>query len=83
MTTFPALATMETRARDLLRAAAYAEGAGLPADALGRAWRPRYAPRRYGSDDLAWLLDSAAAYLVESSDERGPVAHRIFHQALT
>ena len=73
----------ETRARDLLRAAAYAEGAGLPADALWADMATALAaPRRYGSDDLAWLLDSAAAYLVESSDERGQVAHRIFHQAL-
>ena len=40
------------------------------------------APRRYGTDDLAWLLDSAAGYLVESGGERGQPVYRIFHQAL-
>ena len=73
----------ETRAHDLLRAAAYAEGAGLPADAI---WADiasaLAAPRRYGSDDLIWLLDSAASYLIESSDEHGQPTYRIFHQAL-
>jgi hypothetical protein len=40
------------------------------------------APRRYSSDDLAWLLDSAAGYLVESGGEREQPVYRIFHQAL-
>ena len=40
------------------------------------------APRRYGTDDLAWLLDSAAGYLVESGSEHGQPVYRIFHQAL-
>src|SRR2546429_171573 len=40
------------------------------------------APRRYGTDDLAWLLDSAAGYLVESGGEHGQPVYRIFHQAL-
>ena len=73
----------ETRARDLLRALAYAEGPGLPA---GQLWADMAsalaAPRRYGTDDLAWLLDSAAGYLVESGDEDGQPVYRIFHQAL-
>jgi WD40 repeat protein len=73
----------ETLARDLLRAAAYAEGAGLAADAQ---WADiasaLAAPHRYGSDDLAWLLSSAAAYLIESSDEYSQPTFRLFHQAL-
>ena len=73
----------ETRARDLLRALAYAEGPGLPADELWAGMATALAaPRRYGIDDLAWLLDSAASYLVESGGEHGQPVYRIFHQAL-
>jgi len=73
----------ENRARDLLRALAYAEGAGLPADELWAAMATALAtPRRYGTDDLAWLLDSAASYLIESGAEHGQPVYRIFHQAL-
>ena len=73
----------ETRARDLLRALAYAEGAGLPADELWAAMATALAaPRRYGTGDLAWLLDSAASYLIESGGEHGQPVYRIFHQAL-
>ena len=73
----------ETRARDLLRALAYAEGAGLAADQLWAGMAGVLAaPRRYGTDDLAWLLDSAAGYLIESGGERGQPVYRIFHQAL-
>ena len=73
----------ETRARDLLRALAYAEGPGLAADELlvGMA-SVLAAPRRYGTDDLAWLLDSAAGYVVESGGEHDQPVYRIFHQAL-
>ena len=73
----------ETRARDLLRAVAYAEGPGLPADELWADMASALAaPRRYGTDDLAWLLGSAAGYLVESGGEHGQPVYRIFHQAL-
>ena len=73
----------EIRARDLLRAVAYAEGTGLPADELWADMASALgAPRRYGTDDLAWLLDSAAGYLVESGGEHGQPVYRIFHQAL-
>jgi hypothetical protein len=73
----------EARARDLLRALAYAEGAGLPASDLWAGMATALAAsRRYGTDDLAWLLDSAASYLVESGSEHGPPVYRIFHQAL-
>jgi len=73
----------ETRAWDLLRAIAYAQGTGLPADELWAAMASALAaPRRYGTDDLAWLLGSAASYLVESGGEHGRPAYRIFHQAL-
>ncbi|MFF0110721.1 trypsin-like peptidase domain-containing protein [Streptomyces hirsutus] len=71
------------RARDLLRALAYAEGPGLPADAL---W-PRLAgalatPRRYGLEDVAWLLEQAADYLIETDPTGTEPAYRLFHQAL-
>ena len=73
----------QTRTRDLLRALAYAEGTGLPADELWAGMASALAiPRHYGTDDLAWLLDSAAGYLVESGGEHGPPMYRIFHQAL-
>jgi hypothetical protein len=73
----------ETRARDLLQALAYAEGPGLPADQLWADMASAIAaPRRYNTNDLAWLLDSAAGYLVESGDEDSRPLYRIFHQAL-
>ena len=47
----------ETRARDLLRALAYAEGPGLSADELWtRLASALAAPRRYYGEDVAWLL---------------------------
>ena len=73
----------ERRARDLLRAVAYAEGPGLTADELWADMASALAaPRRYGSVDLAWLLDSAASYLIESGAEQDQPVYRIFHQAL-
>ena len=73
----------ETRAQDLLRALAYAEGAGLPADELWAEMASGLAaPHHYSCNDLAWLLDSAAGYLVESGDEHGQPVYRLFHQAL-
>ncbi|WP_162596801.1 trypsin-like peptidase domain-containing protein [Streptomyces sp. NEAU-S7GS2] len=72
------------RARDLLRALAYAEGPGLPADAL---W-PRLAgalaaaPRRYDLEDVAWLLEQAADYLIETDPTDTEPAYRLFHRAL-
>jgi WD40 repeat protein len=73
----------ETRARDLLRAVAYAEGPGLPAGDLWAGMATALAaPRRYSTDDVAWLLDSAAGYLVDSGGENGKPTYRIFHQAL-
>ena len=73
----------ETRARELLRALAYAEGSGLPAGQLGADMASALAaPRRYDTNDLAWLLESAAGYLIESGDEDGQPVYRIFHQAL-
>src|SRR5216683_829754 len=57
----------ENRVRDLLRAVAYAEWPGLPADGLWSDIAIALAPpRNYCTVDLAWLLDSAAAYLIES-----------------
>ena len=71
------------QARDLLRALAYAEGSGLPAGAIWADMASALAaPHRYSNDDLAWLLDSAASYLVEDGGEHAQSVYRIFHQAL-
>ncbi len=75
--------TDESRARDLLRAVAYAEGPGLTADELWADMASALAaPSRYSGSDLAWLLDSAAGYLMESGAEQDQPVYRIFHQAL-
>jgi len=73
----------KTQARDLLRALAYAEGSGLPADGLWADMASALAkPSRYSTDDLAWLLDSATDYLIDADIEDGQSVYRIFHRAL-
>jgi len=72
------------RAVVLLRAVAYAKGAGLP-------WRgiwPLVADavddegRRYGDTDVAWLLESRlGAYLIADRDG-GTTVYRLFHELL-
>ena len=78
----------ETRARDLLRAVAYAEGPGLPADghsqpSLWAAIASRLGSRDYTRSDIADVLEDGDAYLVEAvDDETGRRNYRLFHQAL-
>jgi WD40 repeat protein len=72
----------EDRVRDLLAPLAWAEGAGLPRDALWVRLACALSDRSYGAGDVRWLLESAAAYLLESDDPDGRVVHRLFHQAL-
>jgi WD40 repeat protein len=72
------------RAVDLLRAVAFAKGAGLP-------WRQIWPivanavidrPGTYGDSDIAWLLAGRiGAYLV-SDQEDGITAYRLFHDIL-
>ncbi len=77
-----------TRARDLLRAVAYAEGTGLPADgrsqpSLWAAIASRLGSRDYTRSDVADVLEDGDAYLVEAvDDETGRRNYRLFHQAL-
>jgi WD40 repeat protein len=78
----------QTRARDLLRAVAYAEGTGLPADGHGQpslwaAIASRLSTRDYTRSDVADVLEDGDAYLVETvDDETGRTNYRLFHQAL-
>ena len=79
------------RARDLLTALAYAEGAGLPHDhedehdlwprVAGALAKKTYGV--YGGDDVDWVLHSAAADLVDETTADGTSAYRLFHQALS
>jgi hypothetical protein len=70
------------RARDLLTAVAYAEGAGLPRDL----W-PRLAAAltdsAYDQDDIDWILHTPMADLVDEIRDNGTVSCRLFHQALS
>jgi len=75
----------ERLVRDLFRPLAFAEGAGLPREeGLWAAIAGGLAHRSYTDDDVAWLLDSAAAdYLSEGSGEVGRSgAFRLYHDAL-
>jgi hypothetical protein len=76
-----------TRARGLLRALAWSQGAGLP---WGSLWphlatalsRVAEAPgMTYGDDDVGGLLDAAGDLVVESVQAGQPV-YRLFHEAL-
>src|SRR6266508_4503456 len=69
------------RLRELLAPLAYAEGEGLPR-ALWPAAASALAERSYGTEDLDWLLDTAADYLVEQATSEGGPLYRLYHQAL-
>ena len=72
------------RVRDLLSPLAWAEGAGLPrrriwlelVNALSSSKRGA----SYTDADLAWLLENAGAYLIESGED-GQTVYRLYHQA--
>jgi hypothetical protein len=74
----------EARARDLLHALAYAEGAGLASrDGLWAAFATAISGLPYADGDPIWLLRSAAAdYVVEGGREDGEPVYRVFHRAL-
>lgn len=73
------------RARSLLTALAYAEGAGFPFEATEDLWSPVacvLAERAYAREDVHWLLDTRAADLLHWTPG-SPRRCRLFHQALT
>jgi WD40 repeat protein len=72
----------ERRATELLLPLAYAEGTGLARDELWAKLASTLGSRRYDVQDVSWLLDTAAAYLVETTEMSGRIAFRLFHQAL-
>jgi hypothetical protein len=72
----------EQRVRRLLAPLAYAEGAGLPWDDLWAPLATALSGEACSDDDIAWLLDTAASYLVEAT-EQGRSVYRLYHQGLT
>jgi WD40 repeat protein len=70
------------RVRDLLTPLAYAEGAGLPRDLVWPALARALSGRRYQAEDVDWLVDTAADYLIERVEADGRLAYRLYHQAL-
>ncbi|MFE0846727.1 caspase family protein [Streptomyces rochei] len=69
------------RARDLLRALAYAEGQGLPWEDIWGPLASRISGRNYGNDDLLWLKRNAGSYVVEATED-GRSVYRLYHIAL-
>ncbi|MGW6961746.1 caspase family protein [Streptomyces chartreusis] len=69
------------RARDLLRALAYAEGQGLPWEDIWAPLASRISGRTYGNDDLLWLKRNAGSYVVEATED-GRSVYRLYHIAL-
>lgn len=70
-----------TRATDLLRPLAYAEGQGLPWEDLWAPIASAVSGRAYSDKDVRWLHDAAGSYLVEAVEEDRS-AYRLYHQAL-
>ncbi|MFI7121837.1 caspase family protein [Amycolatopsis sp. NPDC049868] len=71
----------ESRVRALLTPLAFAEGQGLPRGLLWIATAEALWRRSVGDDDIDWLLDKAAAYVAEVTDQ-GRSVYRLYHQAL-
>jgi hypothetical protein len=72
----------ETRARNLMAGLAHARGAGFTAGELWLRVTHIVSGRRYDIVDLRWLLKSAAAFLIETSDADSEPRYRLYHQAL-
>jgi WD40 repeat protein len=71
----------EERVRHVLAALAYAEGSGLPWDAL---WAPLASAlwgRKYDDGDVSWVLAHAGSFVSEQNDA-GRSTYRLFHEAL-
>ncbi|MFI6307572.1 caspase family protein [Amycolatopsis thailandensis] len=69
------------RAKQLLAPLALAEGQGLPRGQLWTGIASALAGTDYSDEDLSWLLEAAAAYLVEGT-EMGRSVYRLYHLAL-
>ncbi len=74
----------ERKVRDLLRPLAFAEGEGIAEGPLWVRLAADLSGRPYEQHDLTWLLQSAAAYLVETParKEEGTAYYRLYHAAL-
>jgi WD40 repeat protein len=70
------------RAIELLVPVAYARGTGLPKDGLWADLAGAYSGRPVSPAELDRLLDSSAAYLLESASAGGELLVSLFHQAL-
>ncbi|MET8145379.1 AAA family ATPase [Sphaerisporangium sp. NPDC005288] len=70
------------RATDLLTGLAYARGSGFPVSDLWLLVTERLTGSQYSKEDLKWLLNSAAAFLIESIDDDRHRRYRLYHQAL-
>jgi hypothetical protein len=70
-----------TRARDLLRPLAFAQGQGLPWEDIWAPLASHIAGVTYTDEDLLWLRHHAVAYVVEAV-ETGRSAYRLCHHAL-
>ncbi|HEV2259557.1 MAG TPA: caspase family protein [Streptosporangiaceae bacterium] len=77
------LGDQTTRAIDLLRPLAYAQGTGLP-------WEDVWAPlanalasgQSYTNEDLLWLAGHAGSFIVEGGTISGRSVYRLYHRSL-
>ena len=76
------LGVLAGKARDLLLPLAYAQGAGLPWEDLWPALARSLTGIGYASDDIAWLLEFAGYYVVESTQDGVRSAYRLYSDAL-
>src|SRR5690606_19921029 len=71
----------ELLVRDILRPLAFAEGQGLPWDAIWAPLASAISARPYCDDDVRWVLQEAGAFVLEATEE-GRSVYRLYHQAL-
>jgi len=69
-----------SRARNLLRPLAFAQGQGLPWEDIWALVASRIAGTKYTDKDLRWLRRRAGSYVVEAV-EAGRSAYRLYHQS--
>ncbi|WP_225847960.1 caspase family protein [Streptomyces sp. HPF1205] len=69
------------RARALLLPLAFAEGVGLSSAALWPAIASRLAGSALTAGDVAWILDAAAAHIVEAVDAGQRSVYRLYHES--
>lgn len=69
------------RVSQLLEALAWAEGQGLPAETIWPSVSSALSGHSYSDDDVQWLLESAASFVVDTGADGGRTC-RLFHSAL-